>query len=333
MASTDNIKDKSSLWPIIFRKSKATDLLSKYTIYFVLMAIIATMALISPVFFSLNNFLNILLQSSYIGIIAIGMTLVILVREIDLSVGSTLALCSAAGVWLMLFSGLPIQVGMAAIILVGISVGLLNGIATNYLKMPAFVVTIVMLYVARGLTLAISKGRSWYVMPELFRNIGALDIGPVGLSVGIMLVGYAVGQLLLTKTIWGQNVYAVGSNPDAANVCGINIKRVKIVNFMLCGALTGVSSFVLTARLSSFYPGVGTGFELDAIAAAVIGGTSLYGGEGSLIGTFIGVVIMGVINNAMNLLNVDPYWVSVVKGAIIFLAVLADSSKRILRKE
>lgn len=315
-----------------FNRQGVFNLITKYTIYIVFAIIVIIMSIISPVFFSFNNLINILLQSSYIGIIAIGMTLVILVREIDLSVGANLALCSAVGVWIMLFSGLHPIIGMIAIILVGTLVGFINGLGVTFLRMPAFVVTIVMLYIARGLTLAISRGRSWYVMPEVFKNIGAYNIGPVGLSVIIMILGYAIGQIALSRTIWGQNVYAVGSNPEAANVCGINIRRVKIINFTLCGTLVGVSSFVLTSRLSSFYPGIGTGFELDAIAAVVIGGTSLYGGEGTLTGTFIGVLIMGVINNAMNLLAVDPYWVSVVKGAVIFLAVLADSIKRFIER-
>jgi ribose/xylose/arabinose/galactoside ABC-type transport system permease subunit len=314
------------------RLQKIAFFLAKYTMYIVFLIIVVIMSFASPVFFQLSNFMNILLQSSYIGIIAIGMTLVILVKEIDLSVGSNLALCSAVGVWLMLFSGLNPIYGMISIVLVGAMVGFINGVATTFLRMPAFIVTLVMMQIARGLTLAISKGRAWYMMPGIFKQAGALDIGPVALSVVIMVLGFAIGQVALSRTIWGQNVYAVGSNPEAANICGINNRRIKIISFTWCGALVGVSSFVLTSRLSSFYPGIGTGFEFDAIAAVVIGGTSLYGGEGSLIGTFIGVLIMGVINNAMNLIGVDPYWVSVVKGAVIFLAVLADSIRKIVER-
>lgn len=297
----------------------------RFGIYLVFLALCLTVAVSSPVFLTVGNLSNVLVQSAVIGIIAVGMTFVIIVRGIDVSVGATVALASAVGVSAIKLGGQPWPVGIALIVGTGVLVGLVNGVSSAHLGMPSFLVTLATLTMARGLVLAVSGGQSIYDLPPVFSGIG---LGrPLGVPVPVLVMFAVVllGHVVLSRTVFGRYVYAVGGNPDAARVSGINVRGVVLAAFVISGLCAGVSSLVQTARFDSFTATMGTGFEFSAIAAVVIGGTSLYGGTGNMGGTLVGVLLIGVINNALNLLGVSAFYQDVVRGAVIFLAVLLDT--------
>ena len=297
----------------------------RYGIYLVFIALCVVVSIGSPVFLTVGNLSNILLQTSAVGIIAVGMTYVIIARGIDVSVGAIVALASAVAVTSMKDGGQSWWVGLILIFAVALLMGFVNGFSSAYLSMPPFLVTLATLTIGRGLVLAISKGVNYWGLPSFYEDIGLGGIGPIPAPVIIMLLAFLVGHVFLAHTVFGRKVYAVGGNPDAARVSGINVKKTIMMTFVILGLFSGLSSLVLTSRLNSFTPSMGTGFEFSAIAAVVIGGTSLFGGEGNIGGTLIGVLIMGVINNALNLLGVSVYLQDVIRGGIIFLAVLIDA--------
>jgi ribose/xylose/arabinose/galactoside ABC-type transport system permease subunit len=253
------------------------------------------------------------------------MTFVIIARGIDVSVGAIVALASAVAVTAMKLDGQPWWLGLGLMFAVALGIGLVNGLASAYLRMPPFLVTLATMTIARGLVLSISQGQNYWGLPDFYPDLGLGSIGPVPTPVVIMLLAFLAGHLLLSHTVFGRKVFAVGGNPDAARVSGISVERIILQTFAIVGLFSGLSCLVLTARLNSFTPSMGTGFEFSAIAAVVIGGTSLAGGEGNIGGTLIGVLIMGVINNALNLLGVSVYMQDIIRGAIIFLAVMIDA--------
>ena len=297
----------------------------RYGIYLVFAVLCIGVSIASPVFFTVSNLTNILLQTSAVGIIAVGMTFVIIARGIDVSVGAIVALSSAVAVTAMKLNGQPWWVGLILILFVGFAVGLVNGVASAYLRMPPFLVTLATMTIAKGLVLSITQGISQYGLPEFYPALGLGKVGPIPIPVILLLVAFLIGYVILSKTVFGRKVYAVGGNPDAARVSGIDVEKTIMLTFIILGLFSGLSSLVLTSRLNSFSPTMGTGFEFSAIAAVVIGGTSLAGGEGNIGGTLIGVLIMGVINNALNLLGVSVYYQDITRGAIIFLAVMIDA--------
>ena len=300
----------------------------KYGIYLVFLILCAIIAVASPVFLTVRNLTNVLLQTSSVGIIAVGMTFVIIARGIDVSVGSIVALASAVGVSAMKANGQPWWLGMLLMLGVGVIVGLVNGISSAQLKMPAFLVTLATMIMANGFVLAMSGGKWFYGLPPVFGALGRGKLGPLPLPVVIMLLTFLGGYLLLSKTVFGRRVYAIGGNPDAARVSGINVERVYMLTFVLSGLLSGLSSLVLSARLDSFSATMGQGYEFSAIAGVVMGGTSLAGGEGNMGGTLVGILMIGVINNALNLLGVSVFYQDVIRGAIIFTAVLLDTLRK-----
>jgi len=297
----------------------------KYGIYLVFLIMCVVVSVVSPVFLTTQNLSNVLLQTSSIGIIAVGMTFVIIARGMDVSVGAVVALSSAFAVTSMKLNGQPWWFGLLIFFFAAIVVGFVNGVGTAYLRMPAFLVTLATMTISKGLVLAVSQGISLYSLPEFYPAFGLGEVGAIPNPVIVMLLAFLVGYLLLHKTVFGRKVFAVGGNPDAARVSGINVEKIITLTFIIVGLFAGLSSFVLTSRLNSFSPSMGTGFEFSAIAAVVIGGTSLAGGEGNIFGTLVGVLIMGVINNALNLLGVSVYYQDVIRGAIIFLAVMIDA--------
>lgn len=300
----------------------------RYGTYLIFLVLCTGVSLLTPSFLTASNLSNVLLQSADIGIVAVGITFVIVARGIDVSVGAIIALGSAAGVAAMKSGGDPWYVGMAFFVLVGLLIGAVNGFASSKLAMPSFLVTLATLTMARGLVLTLSQGRSYYGLPDVFQTIGLGSVGPVPVPVVIMLLAYVVGHLLLSRTVFGRQVYAVGGNAEAARVSGIRVQRVIFLTFILSGLFSAVAGIVLASRLNAFTASMGTGYEFTAIAAVVIGGTSLYGGEGNLAGTLVGVLLIGVINNALNLIGVSAYYQGVASGAIIFMAVLFDSLRR-----
>jgi len=305
-----------------------TQLTLRYGTYLLLLLLCAVVALLSQSFFTVSNLTNVVLQTVDIGIIAVGMTFVIIVCGIDVSVGAILALSSAFGVRAMIMNGQPWYVGVLIMLAISTFVGFINGFSVSWLGMPAFLVTLATQAVARGLVTIGSGGRIWNGLPVFYNIVGMGSVGPIPNPIIIMIVVFILGHLLLSKTSFGRKVYAVGSNPKTARVSGINVKRVVLLSFVLCGFLSGLSGLVLTSRMDAFTPSVGTGYEFSAIAACVIGGASLFGGEGNMGGTLVGVLIMGVINNALNLLGVSAFYQDVARGLVIFLAVLLDTIRK-----
>lgn len=292
------------------------------------------LGLTSDRFFSAANGLNVLRQISVNVCIATGMTLVVLAGGIDLSVGSVLACCGALSAGLLTrglsFPGLDLFIGftllgaMLTSILAGSVFGLFNGWMVTKFRVPPFVATLAMLTIARGLTMLYTEGHPISQLGTGFAVLGSGSwIGiPVPVWIAILVVLAADVLTRLTRT--GRYIYAIGGNEEAARLSGINIAGVKIKVYAMAGGLAALGGLIVTARLDSAQPNAGTGYELDAIAAVVIGGTSLSGGRGSVAGTVMGAVIIGVLNNGLVLLNVSPFWQQVVKGSVILLAVIVD---------
>jgi ribose transport system permease protein len=291
-------------------------------------------ALLSDKFFTIANGLNVMRQISVNICIAVGMTLIILTAGIDLSVGSVLALCGAITAGLLkngiaipslnLFVGFTILGSILAGIIVGSLLGFFNGFVITKFKVPAFVATLAMLTIARGLTMLYTNGFPISSFANSFTFIGAGWFLGLPLPVWIAAI-IVVAAIILTKKIkLGRYIFAIGGNENAAKLSGININKVKIIVYTIAGALAAVAGIIVTARLDSAQPNAGASYELDAIAAVVIGGTSLSGGRGSIWGTVLGAVIIGVLNNGLVLLDVSPFWQQLVKGAVILLAVIID---------
>lgn len=303
--------------------SQTTDLLRRYGMLMILLLIIGAISLLSPNFFTVSNFLVITRQVSINALVAAGMTLVILLAGIDLSVGGVIAL---AGTLLALTlagtksAALAVLVGVA----VGAVVGAVNGFFVAYLRLPAFIVTLATLALSRGFTLVVTAGRPILVDHRAFEALGGGYVGPLPIPVLIMGVVYACLALVLSSTRFGREVYATGGNESACRLSGLNVMRIKVVIYTLCGSLAGLTAAVLTARLVSAQPTAGTGYELDAIAAVILGGTSMSGGIGGVGGTIIGAFIIGVLGNGLNLLNVSPFYQDVAKGLVILVAIVLD---------
>ncbi len=299
---------------------------SEFIVFLGLLGIGVFFSVTSPVFLTSFNLLNILLQSSIQGIIAIGMTFVILTGGIDLSVGSVVAL-SGVLMALMLHAHIPVFLVIVIALLYGLAVGLFSGFSITKIKMAPFIVTLAVMAMARGLTMVLSDGKTIFSFPASFDYFGSGKIGPVSVAVIIFLLYAVVADILLRHTVLGRNIYAVGSNIKAAALSGIKTDWILNFVYIVSGISCVIAGIILTGRLDAAMPTAATGYELDAIAAVIIGGASLSGGKGTIIGTIIGVLMIGVINNGMNLLNVPPFWQSFIKGAVIFIAVMIDSLK------
>lgn len=285
-----------------------------------------------PRFCTLENFRNIALQYAPLAIIAMGQTFVIIAGGIDLSVGSVLALSGVTAGLLMTRAGgpFPDHLWLAGLCgtLVGVGCGLLNGLIITQAQMPPFIVTLGMMGMARGGALILTGGNPIFGLPEGFLALAQSQVLGVSVPALLMLSIAVVAHVVLTTTCLGRYAYAIGGNPQASRLSGVPVDRCLIVIFALCGLLTGFAGVVLTSRLSSAQPTMGEMFELDAIAAAVIGGASLFGGQGTIPGTLIGVFIMAVLRNGCNLLGVSNYWQLVLIGAMIILAVFMDHWRR-----
>ncbi|MFZ5854985.1 MAG: ABC transporter permease [Chloroflexota bacterium] len=297
-----------------------------YGIYIAFALLCVALALASPVFATPENLFNVALQSSINALLAFGMTFVILTAGIDLSVGSLVAVAGAVGGGLMV-GGVAWPAAMLAGLLAGTLLGAANGVAITTFRIPPFIATLAMLSIGRGLTQLYTGGRPFTGLDPVFNELGQGSVGPIPVPVLVMLVAVGTSWVVLRYTVFGRNVYAVGSNPEAARLAGVRVTRVLLGVYTISGFLSALGGLVLAARLSSAQPTAGLGFELDAIAAVVVGGTSLAGGEGSILRTLIGALIIGVLNNGLNLLNVDPFIQPVVKGAVILIAVGLDRLK------
>ncbi len=298
-------------------------IMKNYGIVIAFFGICAILSILSPVFLTSINIINIVRQTSIYGIMAVGMTFVILTGGIDLSVGSLLAISGVACAG-MLRAGFGAFPAIVITLLVGTFFGLVNGFIINAGKITPFVVTLGMMSIARGLTMIYTKGYPISGFSEGFRQIGGGYVLGVQIPIIIFILTVTLAWLILTQTRLGRYTYAIGGNEETVRLSGINAPFFKTLIYGISGLTAGISSLILSARLNSAEPIAGTGYELDVIAAVVIGGTSLSGGRGAIWGTFIGALLIGVINNGMNLLGISAYFQLVVKGIIIIGAVLLD---------
>ena len=302
--------------------------ISKYGTLLAFVFLIILISLLSPQFLKLPNIINILRQTSVNGIIAVGMTFVIITGGIDLSVGSLLALTSVVACSFAHPGEYPLLFPLAIGLVVGLFGGFLNGFIIAKKHIAPFIVTLGMMTIARGLALVYTNGRPVINLSDNFNNIGGGYL--VGIPIPILVFGLVAlfGFFILKYTRLGRYIYAVGGNEESARIAGINTKGIVMVVYTIMGFLSGLAGIVLSSRVMSGSPAIGQGYELDAIAAVVIGGTSLSGGVGTIGGTVLGVLIIGVMNNGLDLLNVSSYWQQIVKGIIIIIAVLLDSKRR-----
>lgn len=286
-----------------------------------LLALMGLIGFLEPRFLTLSNMLNLVRQSSIVGIIAFGMTCVILSSGIDLSVGSVLALSAlvagAAVKW-----GFPFWASWGLAVAVGAACGGISGFVVGSFRVPPFITTLGMMGAARGLSLVFTGGASITGFPAPFRALGAGWILGLPVPLIVMALTFVVFHLLLERTAWGQQVRCIGSNRTAAFGTGINVRAVTASTYILAGMVAAVAGLMLSGRLDSAQPTAGLGYEFGAIAAVVLGGTQFSGGKGKLWGTILGVLIIGVIENGINLLNVNPFYEQVVKGTVIALALV-----------
>ncbi|SIQ59260.1 ABC transporter permease [Halanaerobium kushneri] len=284
----------------------------------------AIMTFATPYFLTLTNLMNILRQSSLIAIAAAGMTFVIITGGIDLSVGSVLSLSSCLTAGMMVSLGWNVWLAVFLGLIAGGILGIVNGVLITRVPLPPFISTLGMMGVARGLSFVYTDGAPIYGLPESFKYLGAGMIGPIPFPAILMVIIYLISYFLLNKTKVGRYAYALGGNEEAAILSGINTKKYKTIVYALTGLFASISGMILSARLDAATSVAGDGFELDVIAAVVIGGTSLSGGRGKIIGSLIGALIMGVVRNGLNLLLVSSHWQRVILGLIILLAVTVD---------
>ncbi|MFG2000757.1 substrate-binding domain-containing protein [Spirillospora sp. NPDC048911] len=292
-----------------------------------LVILVVALALLSGDFLTVDNLLNVGVQAAVVAILAFGVTFVIVTGGIDLSVGAVAALSAVVLAWTATDHGVPWPIALVIAIAVGIAAGLVNGALITYGKLPPFIATLAMLGVARGLALVISEG-SPIAVPGAVTHLGDTIGSYLPVPVIVMAVMGLLTALVLARTYSGRAMYAIGGNEEAARLSGIKISRQKLVTYGLSGAFAAVAGVVLAARLSSAQPQAASGYELDAIAAVVIGGASLSGGKGKAFGTLVGALILAVLRNGLNLLSVNAFWQQVVIGVVIALAVLLDTLRR-----
>lgn len=310
------------------KKQKWFNYMGDYGALISLVFIVTLFSIISPEFRTSDNFLSLLRQSSINGFIAFGMTFVILTGAIDLSVGSVLALSTAlcAG---MITSGVPAGVAMLASLFIGAFLGLISGMLVTRGRLQPFIATLITMTAYRGLTMIYTNGKPISRLGEsmLLKSIGKGDVFGIPVPVILLILMFALFWFLLTKTTFGRYIYATGSNWKAAELAGVSIRKTKIIAYVISGVMAALSGLILLSRLNSAQPTLGSGYELDAIAAVALGGTSMSGGRGKIYGTFIGVLIIAVLNNSLNILDVPSYYQEVIKALVILIAVLSDRKR------
>lgn len=311
--------------------NKTKDFLSKFRPIILLILFSVIITTLRPNFISPNNLLNVLRQTSINAIIAAGMTFVILTGGIDLSVGSILAFSSAIGAYILV-SGYGVTAAVLICLFIGILAGGLNGVIITKGKAQPFIATLATMTLLKGATLVFTQGKPISVLKvenlNAFRMIGAGSIFGVPTPVYIMGIVFIVCYFILNNTKTGRYVYAIGGNEEASKLSGLNTDIVKIKSYIINGLFAAMAGLILTSRLVSAQPNAGDGYELDAIAAVVLGGTSLAGGQGSILGTIFGALIIGILNNSLNLMNVSSYYQMVVRAIVILLAVLLDRKNK-----
>lgn len=299
----------------------------KFGIGIVLVALCAIMAIQSPVFLTPINLFNVMLQVSINTVIAVGMTFVILTGGIDLSVGSAVALV-AVTMGKLMKAGVGIPISILCGFIVGVAAGWINGTFVARGRVPAFIATLGMMSAARGTALIITQGQTIHMFPSAFRFFGNGYLGPVPVPTIVAIVTVLIAYYVLTRTRFGRYVYAIGGNREAVRLSGVNVPAAETAVYMISGATCALGALILVGRLNSAQPIAGYSYELNAIAAVVIGGASMSGGEGNVLGTLVGALIMGVLQNGLTLLNVSSYVQQLVIGSVIVAAVFFDQARR-----
>ena len=295
---------------------------SDYAIFIALALECVILAIASPAFFSTENVLNVLRQNAFTAIVSAGMTFVILTAGIDLSVGSVVGLSGVLCADVMVH-GHGVALGVLAGVAAGLAVGAVNGWIVTRIRIPSFIVTLAMMMVARGAALKYTDARTISGLPPSFAVFG-----DNAASVVMITVVFLLSWVVLTRTPFGRHVYAIGGNADAAWLSGVRVNRVEFTVYVLCGAAAGIAGVLSASRLHVGYPRAGEFAELDSIAAVVVGGTSLFGGRGTIWGTLAGVFFIGVLNNGLNLFSVSPYDQMIAKGAVLAVAASIDRLRR-----
>lgn len=306
-------------------KEKLNRFWNTYRSVLILVVFAIVVGLTNERFLRLTNIMNILNQSSINAVLAAGLTVVILTGGIDISVGSTLAFSGAVAAF-MLKNELPVPLVVAAALLVGLCVGFFNGLFISRWNLQPMIVTLAMMSIFRGATYLLTNGSPISVSNKIFKLIGGGKLfGVVPVPILIMIAIFLIMHYVLGSTPYGRHIYAVGGNEEAARLSGINTTNTKMLAYIISGLMAAIAGLIVTSRLSSAQPLAGQSYEMDAIAAAVIGGTSLKGGQGRVLFTIVGALIIGMLNNALNLLDVSTYYQTVVKGIVILMAVLIDA--------
>jgi len=315
--------------PYPFEDGSFRNIAQAYAIIIVLFVICGISAFLTPTFLNSENLTNIMRQVSIITIIAFGETMLIIAGMVDLAPGSVAALagCISIGTYLTTHSILLAVISATA---VGIVTGLTSGFIVTKFRVPSFIMTLAMMTIARGLTFIYTKGFPIYDIGAI-NYLGKGNLIGVPIPVVVMLTVAGYSAVLLNKTRYGRYLYAIGGSEEAAVAAGIKVRRIKILAFIVCGVFSAIGGVLLMARLNSGQPAAGVGYEFDAITGAIIGGTSFTGGVGTILGTLAGSLIVGVINNVLNLLSVPSYYQQVLKGVIIVVAVVLDLRTRTLR--
>ena len=318
-------------------------ILQKYGIILVLMALVLGLSIASENFLTTSNIFNVLTQSAIFGIMALGMTLVITSKGIDLSVGSVLAFSgvvaasfaqasTATNKYFPDMPELPVIIPVLVAIVIGFSLGSINGFFIAYTGIPAFIATLGMMTIARGFALLYTDGRPVSQFTDGMRFFGSRLFGEIPVPVLVYAIMIAITWILLGYTSFGKTVYAIGGNVKAAEISGVNVKRNLVLIYGFSGLCAAVAAIVFAGRVGTVHPGAATGFELTAIAATTIGGTSHYGGIGTIWGAVVGALVLAVVRNGLTLLGIHAYWQQIVEGAIIITAVIIDMRKNARKK-
>lgn len=314
------------------KKSKLKEYSYTFILLGVLLVVIFIMAIMSPYFFSWKNCRNILNQSAIYLVLSIGMTFVICAGQIDLSVGAIIGF-SGVCMGLLLNQGVSPIWAILIELLIGVIVGIVNGIFVAYGKINSFIVTLGMMTILRGITLILTNSSSVFGFGNIITFIGSGKIGPVNMPIILSLVIATVGGVLLHRTTFGNYCLFIGTNEIALNRSGVNVKKYKIIIFTLCGLCASVAGLIITARLNSAEPLAGQGYEMDAIAASILGGTSIQGGKGNIIGTIIACLILNIMKNGLTLLAISSHYQEILTGLILLISVLISESEQRRRSE
>ncbi len=297
-------------------------------IFFVLIALIVFFALMSENFLTQSNMLNVLRQVSMLGITSVGFVLVMITGGVDLSVGSQITFVNILAATLMVKAGVDPVLAALISIAAAVIIGFINGIIIIKIGVIPLIVTLAMMNVLRGVSYLMCGGQPVFGFPEQFKELGQGYVGAIPIPVIIMAACFAFGWIFLRKSVPGRRFYAVGGNEEAATLSGINSSRIKLSAYVMCGFFSGLAGIILLSRINSGQPITGQGFEFDVLTAVVLGGVSMNGGEGDMFGAIIGVIIMGMLNNGLLMINMNEYVQVITKGLVLLLAVSLDSIRR-----